>query len=354
MNAAQSSVRVGLDLPLDPARAFDLFLEELATGLERTGVSLETGPNGRVLAGGGEIGRVISWAPGEKIVLRWRAADWKTDAETEVEVRVEGTDGGSRITVAHRGWGKLIDDPQELLGWFAGEAVAPLLRAMTPAGLGDWLTDRRARRPSGEQSRGMYREPLFHYPGFKVILAELALTESDYLLDVGCGGGAFLKEALRSGCRAAGVDHSAEMVRLAAAENRDAVDAGRLEVRLGSAERLPFPDATFTAASMHGVFGFLSDPVAALREVRRVLRDGGRLVVLGSDPAMRGTPAAPEPIASRLKFYQDDELARLGAEAGFTESRVVRRDMERYAREVGIPEAAMPLFTGRGAPFLLA
>ena len=62
--------------------------------------------------------------------------------------------------------------PDELAGWFAGEVAAPFLRATAPAALGDWLTDRRARRPSGKQARGVYRDPTYHYPNFRVILAE--------------------------------------------------------------------------------------------------------------------------------------------------------------------------------------
>src|SRR5258707_12244067 len=100
------------------------------------------------------------------------------------------------------------------------------------------------------------------------------------------------------------------MVRLAWEVNHDAVAAGRVELHRASADHLPFPDDTFSAAAMTGVLGFLPDAVAALREIRRGLVEGGRLVVLGSDPAMRGTLAGPEPMASRLRFYPDDELRR--------------------------------------------
>ena len=163
-----------------------------------------------------------------------------------------------------------------------------------------------------------------------------------------------MKEVLESGCRAAAIDHSADMVQLAREVNREAVAEGLLEVHEASAERLPFADETFTCAAMTGVFGFLSDPVAALREIRRVLREGGRLVLLGSDPRWRGTPAAPEPIASRLNFYEEDELAGLVREAGFENAQVVLRDLEPLAREVGIPEEHLPLFAGGGEQFLLA
>jgi SAM-dependent methyltransferase len=258
------------------------------------------------------------------------------------------------VQLEQRGWGGLIGDPHELTGWFAGAVAAPLLQATAPAGLGDWLTDRRARRPSGGQARSTYRDPLYHYPNFLVILEELSLTPNDNLVEVGCGGGAFLREALQSGCRAAAVDHSPEMVRLAQEVNHEAVAQGRLAVHHASADRLPFPNATFTCAAMTGVLGFLPEPVAALRELGRVLRAGGRLVVLGTDPRWRGTPAAPEPMASRLRFYGDDELARLAEAAGFDRVQVVRRTLEPYARRVGVPREHLALFAGPGAPFLLA
>jgi hypothetical protein len=52
-----------------------------------------------------------------------------------------------------------------------------------------------------------------------------------------------------------------------------------------------------------------------LRECRRVLRPGGRLAVYTTGPELRGTPAAPEPIASRGHFSTDEELAELARRA---------------------------------------
>jgi ubiquinone/menaquinone biosynthesis C-methylase UbiE len=127
-----------------------------------------------------------------------------------------------------------------------------------------------------------------------------------------------------------------------------------VEIREAPAELIPFPDRTFTAASLTGAFGFLKDPVAVLAEIRRVLQPGGRLVALGSDPAFRGTPAAPDPIASYLRFYDDEEFASVARMAGFSERKVVRRDMEAFAREAGVPDEAIPLFRGPGGPFLIA
>jgi hypothetical protein len=59
-------------------------------------------------------------------------------------------------------------------------------------------------------------------------------------------------------------------------------------------------------------------------------------------------------MASRLHFYDDGELEGLARKAGFNDGRVVRRSLETYAREAGIPAEALPLFGGPGTPILVA
>jgi SAM-dependent methyltransferase len=352
-----ADVRASIDLALAPDAAFDVLVEELGNALARLGVRFEPGPGGRVAEGAFEVGKVVEWEPGRGLGLAWRHANWSPGVVTEMRLKLEPTEGGARVSLEHRGWDAAIGDPVEMAGWFAGQVLAPLLCACSPGPFGDWFTDRRARRPSGAAARATYLHPLYHLPNFRVILSELALTRDDHLLEVGCGGGAFLDAALHSGCRAAAIDHSPEMVRLAREANRDAVAAGRLEVREGDAGALPFPDATFTCAAMTGVLGFLPDPVRALGEIRRALVKGGRFVGLGSDPELKGTPAAPEPMASRLRFYDSAQLEALGRQAGFTEARVVRRDLQPFAREAGVPAEHLALFAagaGGGARFLLA
>jgi SAM-dependent methyltransferase len=341
---ASDRLRLTIDLPLSPEAAFDLVIPELLHSLARGGVRLEPGPTGTLREGGAIVGEATSWQPGRRAEWRWRPAPWQPDLETRVELHVTPTTGGSTVVVEHHGWERAVEAADERAGWFAGELVAAFLRATTPSAFGDWLTDRRARRPAGAGSRATYADPLYHYPNFKVILAELALTPGDYLLEVGCGGGALMKEALASGCRAAAIDHSPEMVRLAKDANAAAVAEGRLQVFEADATRLPFDDETFTRAAMTGVLGFLPDPVAAFAEIRRVLQPGGRFVGLGSDPELRGTPAAPEPMASRLRFYESEELEALARAAGFADVRILRRDLEAFAREVGVPEEHLPLF----------
>lgn len=352
-----ADVQVSVVLVLAPNSAFDALVHELKTALARRGLVFETGAAGRITEGTLEVGRVTRWARGRGFSLAWSAPPWESGKGTTIELKLAKAKGGTRATLTHRGWGKAIGGKAELAGWFAGEVMAPLIVAAAPAALGDWITDRRARRPSGAQARATYGDPIFHYPNFAVILEELALGKDDYLLEVACGGGALLTRALRSGCRAAAIDFSPDMVQLAVEQNRDAVAAGRLEIREADAAALPFADHTFSCATMTGVLGFLPDPVRVLAEIRRVLKSGGRFVGLGADPELKGTPGAPEPMASRLAFYESDQLEALARKAGFEEVKVIRRDLEPHARAAGVPAYALPLFSGAksgGASFLLA
>lgn len=184
----------------------------------------------------------------------------------------------------------------------------------------DWLTDRVARRPAGRRAREVYGAEDVHDFARSAILEALELKARDRLLEVGCGGGLLLREALAAGATATGLDHSEEMVRLA----RELAPGA--EVISGSAERLPFSEASFTAVAMSIVFMFLPDPLAALRECRRVLLPGGRLAIYTTSPRMRGTPAAPEPLASQSHLFEDDELAALAAEATFRDVLVAEDD----------------------------
>jgi SAM-dependent methyltransferase len=150
----------------------------------------------------------------------------------------------------------------------------------------------------------------------RAILAALALGPADRLLELGCGGGLLLRDALSSGARATGLDHSEDMVALARER------APGAEVMLGEAESLPFEDGSFTAVAMSIVFGFFDRPLQVLAGCHRVLAPAGRLALYTTGPELRGTPAAPEPIASVGHYHTDDQLARLAADAGFRDVRV--------------------------------
>ena len=114
------------------------------------------------------------------------------------------------------------------------------------------------------------------------VLAVLGSVAGLAVLDLGCGPGLYAEELLaRGACRIAGVDASAEMVRLARERVRGPAVFHRQDLQ---APLSWAGDGEFDVAVMPLVIHHLDDRVAALREIARVLRQGGRLVVSTHHP----------------------------------------------------------------------
>jgi uncharacterized protein YndB with AHSA1/START domain len=113
---------------VDPARAFAVFTAETDLwwrrgprfrfgGARRGTLTFEPGPGGRLFEAFSdapsdvfEVGRVIAWEPGSRLVFEWRLANFAPGERTEVEVRFAPAEGGTQVTIEHRGWGALRDD----------------------------------------------------------------------------------------------------------------------------------------------------------------------------------------------------------------------------------------------------
>jgi ubiquinone/menaquinone biosynthesis C-methylase UbiE len=102
------------------------------------------------------------------------------------------------------------------------------------------------------------------------------VAPADQVLDVGCGTGALLERLGRAypDARLSGLEPVPEM--LAAARRRLPASVTLEE---GWAEHLPFDAGRFDVVVSSSAFHYVHDPEAALREMRRVLRPGGRLVI---------------------------------------------------------------------------
>lgn len=136
--------------------------------------------------------------------------------------------------------------------------------------------DERYVRPSCDQ---------FSYQSRRRLALEFLGSGPGNVVDVGSGPGILSHDLIARGYAVCEVDISLEMLR----ESRRRVGQGngRGPVRFveGCLPDLPFAHASFDAAACIGVFAYLKDPAASLREIRRVLKPGGILVMQVSNSA---------------------------------------------------------------------
>lgn len=146
-------------------------------------------------------------------------------------------------------------------------------------------------------------------------LSCLRLGREDWVLEVGFGGGGLLRSLLL-GTRGEvfGADISRALI--ARAKDRFARDVrrGRLHLYRASAESLPLPPATVTRAVSVNSLYFWPDPAAALAELARVTKPGGRLA-LAFEPADELRKWAGHRYGFRL--FEVAEVRALMVEAGF-------------------------------------
>src|SRR6266536_937617 len=149
----------------------------------------------------------------------------------------------------------------------------------------------------------------------------LDVQPHDRALEIGFGPGVAVREFARRATSGlvVGIDHSEVMVRQARKRNAAAVRAGRVDLRLGTAERLPAFDASCDKILAVNSLMFWDDPVDRLVELRSLLRPGGRIAIAFQP---RGPGATDETAAQA-----GEEIAKQFAAAGFTDVRVETLDL---------------------------
>jgi SAM-dependent methyltransferase len=153
---------------------------------------------------------------------------------------------------------------------------------------------------------------------FVSVQALVALLPPTWTIgDLGCGTGALLPVLSPYVATVIGVDASEEM--LAAARHRSQA-LPNVELRRGPLEALPLADASLDAAVMMLVLHHLPAPVPALREARRVLKPGGKLLLV--DMAAHDREEYRQQMGHVWLGFSEDQLRRFAEQAGFPALRI--------------------------------
>ncbi len=156
-------------------------------------------------------------------------------------------------------------------------------------------------------------------------LAMAGIAPGMRVLDVACGPGIVACAAALRGAHVTGIDLTPAMIEQAR-ERQRSLKIENLDWRVGDATRLPFANGGFDVVLTRYSFHHMPNPAAALGEMKRVCRNGGRVAVIDATPSPE-TQAAYD----RMELTRDpshvsaltlDQLRAMGREAGLLEEAI--------------------------------
>jgi SAM-dependent methyltransferase len=155
-------------------------------------------------------------------------------------------------------------------------------------------------------------------PLYAMMAKELDLRPDDELLEVGCGSARMLAEHASQVRYVAGLDASEIQVGMARQRLTGRLAAGTAEIVQGDAMALPWEDSRFSVVASLNCLKFVPDPPKALREMHRVLRPDGRLVLTIDKQSDKWGRSGAVDAMGQWQWSVDD-ARRMMEEAGFAD-----------------------------------
>lgn len=174
------------------------------------------------------------------------------------------------------------------------------------------------RKPQGRMGRMMMRGMNFgHSKVHKWVLGSIDMDGAERILDVGCGGGANINRMLLRYPDASvdGLDYSEESVTVSRKKNSKFL-GDRCSINQGNVMDMDIPDGTYDYVTAMETVYFWPDLVGGLKEIGRVLKDGGTVVVV----CELNDPVKGEKWSKRcegMKVYTGGQIGEAMADAGF-------------------------------------
>ena len=185
------------------------------------------------------------------------------------------------------------------------------------------------RQPSGLFGKMMMRD-FFNEHNEKMNLfaiEQLDIQATDKVFDIGFGGGVTIEQMLKivDTGKIYGVDFSEVMVEQAKQKFKDSIEAGKVSIEFADVQKLPFDDNIFDKICTVNTIYFWADPLASLREIKRVMKSGGRLVIgIRSADKMKDFPVTQY----NFRLYEPEAIKDLLIGAGFSSILIEHRDQD--------------------------
>jgi ubiquinone/menaquinone biosynthesis C-methylase UbiE len=172
-------------------------------------------------------------------------------------------------------------------------------------------------------------------------LSHISVGSQDTVLDVGCGGGRTVSKlaAMATQGKVYGVDYSQASVAVAGRTNKQWISSGRVEIREASVSRLPFADTMFDLITAVETHFWWPDLPADMREVFRVLKPRGTLVIIAE--VYKGANTMVAKMAEKylpltgMKLLSIDEHRELLTNAGYSDVRVTTKESKGWICALG-------------------
>ncbi|HEY1160674.1 MAG TPA: class I SAM-dependent methyltransferase [Terracidiphilus sp.] len=157
-------------------------------------------------------------------------------------------------------------------------------------------------------------------------LEHVQIEEHFTILDVGCGGGRTIEKlaAVATKGMVYGVDYAKGSVAASGAKNARLIQEGRVEIKQASVSQLPFPDDKFNLATAVETQYYWPDLVNDMREIQRVLKPGGTLIVIAESYKKGAYNKLQRPVMKLLRSANlgVDEHRELFSAAGYTDIQI--------------------------------
>ena len=168
-----------------------------------------------------------------------------------------------------------------------------------------------------------------HLDLWKWGLSLISITPGSTVLDIGCGGGAWIRELSKEmgEGKIYGIDLSKDMVELAQDVNKDLIEKGRVSISEGSVSSLSFSNNKFGMVTAVETYYFWPDIINDLKEVLRVLKPGGRLVLVNETYKHKDFEQRNSGLAELLdmRYNTPEEFEEFLGEAGFMPPSITAR-----------------------------